>query len=644
MAYSSLQELQRGQITRMLDIGGPDAEVTGVQTFKALVYDKFCKDVLAPLLTRGALQKRGVSFHGLINVDRHPLPDVPVVYFVEPTEANVNLIIQDLRKGLYENVSVNFASSVPRSLLQELARGALQAKYANKVHGVVDRFVSFVSLAPSLFSLHLPETYATIHSPLTGDQLIQQCIDRIVDGLLSVLITTQSMPIIRCPPNAPVAGMVAAKVEERIRELLRTGGAAASELFTANNASRGADWGTAAGQRPLLCILERDVDLVTMLNHTWTYQAMAHDLLDLTLNKLHVMVDGVNTSYDVDENDAFWAEHAGDPFPNVGPAVCTAIEEFDKKRQKMTQNEDGSAQENVSSTLVQAMGGIPEMTEKKRCIDRHTNIATALLKHVNDRDLAHYYEMEDQFSSQSTQTSVSQIKEIFKKTCDATGLDEVSRNLRQSIVLDKARALMVLYLTKPKIPPAQLEELMAELDKMDEAEGAKGYISAIKHLRHLSGMRKLAASTLEGGPGSAGPSHSTGAASLLGSVFSRGEGLLTAGFNSIQNIMPSKKELVLCQILDGLMDQKPGSFTENYNYLDPKVPKTGAGQEAPRMRAPFQRAITFVIGGGNYAELQAVQEWAQERRKQVTYGSTDLVSPARFAKELCHLGNAQSSG
>ena len=32
-------------------------------------------------------------------------------------------------------------------------------------------------------------------------------------------------------------------------------------------------------QRPLLVILDRNMDLATPFHHTWTYQALAHDVL-----------------------------------------------------------------------------------------------------------------------------------------------------------------------------------------------------------------------------------------------------------------------------------------------------------------------------------------------------------------------------
>lgn len=43
---------------------------------------------------------------------------------------------------------------------------------------------------------------------------------------------------------------------------------------------------TGSFQRPLLAIVDRHVDISTMLHHTWTYQALAHDLLEYKLNRV----------------------------------------------------------------------------------------------------------------------------------------------------------------------------------------------------------------------------------------------------------------------------------------------------------------------------------------------------------------------
>jgi len=369
-----------------------------------------------------------------------------------------------------------------------------------------------------------------------------------------------------------------------------------------------------------------------MLNHTWTYQAMAHDVLGMKLNKVTVQVDGTedtsatpakSQTFDVNENDSFWMQHAGEPFPNVAAAVHEAIEEYQKRRADMTaggQSEDPMG--SMTAGLASAFSAIPEMTEKKRDLDKHTNIATALLNAIKTRELAKYFEVEDQFASQSTSASITQVEQLLDDSHSGT-------------LMDKTRALMILYLTKPSMTSAQLDALLEGLQKLG------GDASGIAYLKHLSSMKNMTTQSAVSA-GSAAPAG-PGPMALMSSIFEKGGGVLSAGYSTIQNVIQSKKELVICQILESLMEQKPSTLTDNYIYLDPKAQQT-QGMEAPRIKSPFRRSLVFMIGGGNYVEMQSVQEWAQTRGRQVTYGCTDLVSPEHFVEELRHLGAAQSGG
>eukprot|EP00929_Paragymnodinium_shiwhaense_P037017 TRINITY_DN19798_c0_g1_i2.p1 TRINITY_DN19798_c0_g1~~TRINITY_DN19798_c0_g1_i2.p1 ORF type:complete len:639 (-),score=113.12 TRINITY_DN19798_c0_g1_i2:148-2064(-) len=634
MAQQNMCELQRAAIRKMLSIGadGGGNAAQSEAMWKVLVYDKYCQEIVAPLLKIGALRKQNVTLNQMIGTERSPVPDVPAVYFVEPTEQNIKRICEDLGKGLYESCYINFASSVPRSLLEELARGAMQANAAQKVIGVFDRYVSFVSLSASLFSLNLPGAYETIYSPL-ADQIVPQYIERIVDGLLSVLITMKSLPIIRCPTNG-AAEMVGRRLDERIRELLNRGGSAAAELFTGGGPGARPDAAAASG-RPLLCILDRDVDLVTMLGHTWQYQAMCHDVLGMRLNQLNVAVDEGGAPgappkpkvYSLDDSDAFWTAHAGDPFPVAAGAVHESLESFNKKRAEMTKAGEGEDPDAaLAPGLAAAINALPEMTEKKRSIDMHINIASALVAEIRARELDRYYEMEDQFASQSLSTSIS-------------ALEAIIADPQKGTLVDKTRALMVLYLSKPSISEAQLTGLL------DALKSAGGDASGFAHLKNLAQMRSM----MMPAPGATTGGGAGGAASLLGGGLSsfgsiadkmraHGEGLLAAGMSNIKNIVTSKKELMICKIMDELVDHKTGGVTENYLYLDPKAAPVAYGAEPTRIRAPFRRAMAFVVGGGNYVELQSLAEWAQASNRHISYGSTDIVSPSQFVDELGNLG------
>merc|ERR1719161_2987507 len=100
----------------------------------------------------------------------------------------------------------------------------------------------------------------------------------------------------------------------------------------------------------------------------------------------------------------------------------------------MKAGDDDGDSLSLSPGLAAAINALPEMTEKKRCIDMHTNIATAMLNEIKARELDRYYEIEDQFASQSLGTSVSELKKILTEA--------------KGTAMDKTRALMVLYLSK----------------------------------------------------------------------------------------------------------------------------------------------------------------------------------------------------
>jgi hypothetical protein len=82
---------------------------------------------------------------------------------------------------------------------------------------------------------------------------------------------------------------------------------------------------------PVLILLDRNVDLAVMLQHTWTYQAMVHDLLSFDLNRVTVMVkdadddaptaassQGKPQTYNLDDSsDSFWAQHKASPFTEM---------------------------------------------------------------------------------------------------------------------------------------------------------------------------------------------------------------------------------------------------------------------------------------------------------------------------------------
>jgi hypothetical protein len=80
----------------------------------------------------------------------------------------------------------------------------------------------------------------------------------------------------------------------------------------------------------VVVLVDRNVDMSVMFHHTWTYQALVHDLLDMKLNTIRLEQEveadaasgksgGVETKiYDLDPaSDGFWIANAGNPWTKV---------------------------------------------------------------------------------------------------------------------------------------------------------------------------------------------------------------------------------------------------------------------------------------------------------------------------------------
>jgi hypothetical protein len=126
-----------------------------------------------------------------IGTSRHPIPDVPVIYLVEPNSQNIESITNDLQKGLYSPAHINFLSSLPRVLLEDFATQTATAGTSENIAQVFDQYLNFIVAEPDLFSLGMQKahTYWALNSAKTNDEELEAMVDRVVSGLFSVVVT-----------------------------------------------------------------------------------------------------------------------------------------------------------------------------------------------------------------------------------------------------------------------------------------------------------------------------------------------------------------------------------------------------------------------------------------------------------------------
>lgn len=79
-----------------------------------------------------------------------------------PTKQNIDIICKDAETELYDTFYLNFASSVPRDLLEDLANQLLKSEATSKIARVFDQFCNFICYDQKLFSLDLKQTFTQV--------------------------------------------------------------------------------------------------------------------------------------------------------------------------------------------------------------------------------------------------------------------------------------------------------------------------------------------------------------------------------------------------------------------------------------------------------------------------------------------------
>ncbi|KAJ3116690.1 Dynein intermediate chain 2, axonemal [Phlyctochytrium bullatum] len=499
---------------------------------------------------------------------------------------------------------------------------------------VYDQYLNFISLETNLFTLNLSDTYFLLNDPATSDTAIELHINRVVNSLFSVLVTMGIdilmgvltnfqgiVPIIRSP-SGNAAESVASKLDAKLRDHLAN---------TRNNLFRDAALNGAVS-RPLLVIADRSLDLSAMLSHTWTYSSLVHDILGMKLNRVNVTIEekGMNTkkNYDLDVSDFFWSKNSGNPFPEVAEDVSAELNKYKKDIEEITKSSGVSSLDEVdpssnANSLKLAITALPILTERKRLLDMHMNIATALFKIIAERQLDAFFSLEESLGKQSK----ANVIEILK---------DPKKNLE-----DKIRLMLLFYLSVEDIT----KEDLATIEEAITVSG--GTVEALNYVKSVRSFSKIAAASNAPQPSTTsdflGKFTSIGsklAGHLEGAGVSGGFENLIAG---VKNLLPTKRDLPLTKIVDSLMEGTSNPDADDYVYFDPKGPK-GSAFKAKKTKTTFQEAIVFVVGGGNYLEYQNIQDYSTRgtQKKKIAYGSTEILTASQFIGQLQRLGSPSS--
>lgn len=601
-----LRELQRASIARVLTA----PKDSKGEEWKVLVMDKVGAQIVSAAMSGAELRRYGVTMQVGLESGRGALQGVGAVYIVSPTAENVGRILKDVdgRNRVYEWARVAFTTAVKEDLLRGMGN---TCGLPCRVRSVHDLYAGFVTNEDSVFSANLELSFAHLHS---GDESRAKLVlGKCVDALLCVLVTLHTVPVIRAARGGAseyLARMLCEGIRERLPMFQKRGG-------------------RLAFRRPLLLLLDRETDVTPMLHHSWMYEALLHDCLQVNGATVSMPAEsgdeggrGKRRNIVLDKcTDEFWASQAWRPFPSVAEAIEKAVTRY--------QEEVGAINEKTgdNAKLADAISALPELSRRKEAIDTHTNLCGAVMKEINSRKLDAYFELE-----------VAMLQQMSPSRSDANAyLEQLTQlvHAESGSEADRVRCACVYYAVFGALlddsEALRLRELVADGEGALKRIGRKYEHGAVATGLELEGSKRA---RLRGMVSSAMSRGYRGLAALAKSTLV-GERGVTFGVARILGQFLSEEVRNGAEV----------DVTEEYLYFDPKIDDAEWGGDADgvavaaRRRAlnvVYEDAIVFVSGGGNAVEAANCVEMGQEvaPEARIVYGSTEMMTAGAFLKQI----------
>ena len=190
-----LRQLQYESLTKILSLNKSSTfeEMSSDDPYiwKILVFDKFGQESLSTIFKVGNLRDENITLHLNLHSQRDKIHGVNTIYYIQPTEENIEKLVEDFDRDLYDAVYLNFVYPIEEAMLQRLSRAVSKYNSFYKLKQIFQHNLNYIASTPNLFDLDIPKVYQRIKDPKEKATLVNV----MAQSLVSVLMTMRTLPI-----------------------------------------------------------------------------------------------------------------------------------------------------------------------------------------------------------------------------------------------------------------------------------------------------------------------------------------------------------------------------------------------------------------------------------------------------------------
>ena len=324
-------------------------------------------------------------------------------------------------------------------------------------------------------------------------------------------------------------------------------------------------------------------------------------------------------------SDRFWKANAGRSFPSVAAAVNEKMQQLQDEQARISRSAAASAslESGGTSELSSAISALPRLQRRKRLVETHTNIATALLKAIKRREIDAFCEAEQHWMSRAA-ADRAELERLI-----AAGRGSLRDRLRAALIwclatgASEADVAAITQLLEQQIAAPAAEQKEGQQPQQTAATASSlADLHALDYLRQYRFLHHL--QSAQGGQSSASSSSSSSSSASSSSLLkaeeaSEGWGLFgklansvakevvsqTAGVRAgLRNLLPTNTDLPITRLLEAVVLGQSGAGggsggamldPDRYRTLDPKRQSTDSQpRTAERSRRPQSLTSTAV--------------------------------------------------